>query len=222
MGLFDNLKNVAKAVSNVAGKMAETGATNNGNDEFKELTDVEKHGSISGDCLPKAKGNLLYFSIDNDNNSLKIFETVVGSFKSKNILMAEYSLDDIVEIKHNQSKEMNLKTSIMTSYDNTLVLSSGEVLNIHNSITVRDEITQHSLKNEVEDWTSVSIIILTFIPKVKDDKTKEWINQFYLSNGGKAPFNEKGEIDLDTYFDVHKEMFDNKQNEWDEKANSLQ
>ena len=77
------------------------------------------------------------------------------------------------------------------------------------------------LKMVYEDWCRINLTIVHFIDKVKDAKIKEWINNFYLSEIGEAPFDENGEIDLDRYFEISRKALGKKSDEIENEIKAL-
>jgi len=220
MGFLDKLKDVAQSVADVADKAMEQKKERERENE--RLKNIGSHGSIKGDNLPKPKKFLLNFYIDAQTRSLIVYEDIIGATETKRELVREYPLSDIVAFRHDKETKMENELIAVTSFYNTLVLSSGETLELYTSYSVRKPYNKYSFKNEVDGWINISVIILTFISIAADDKTKQWINQFYIDCGGKAPFSENGVMGTDEYYDMHQEVFDKKKQEWEEKRQQIQ
>lgn len=226
MGFMDKLKNVADAAKDVAGKAydeAKKQTEKKAEQEALVLENVENYGTISGKIIPETKEKLHYFYIDAENKKIVVYDKIIKMLNSKNVLVTEILLDDIVEIKHDKINEYDLGTSKNTEYYNSLILSSGEILNIHGSLRCRkfdsntpSEMIRSYLSEEMKGWLNVTSIIMHFITKVYDDKTKEWINNFYKSNGGKAVFDTNGKMSFDEYLTNHHQTFEIQKNRWDE------
>lgn len=238
MGFMDKLKNVADAAKDVAGKAYEEAkkqSEKKAEQEALVLENVEDYGTISGKIIPETKEKLHHFYIDTENKKIVVYDKIIKMLKSNDVFVTEFLLDDIVEIKHDKINEYDLSTSKNTEYYNSLILSSGEILNIHSSLRIEkidsdtmgntldgvDSIIRSKLAKEMKGWLNITGIIMYFITKVHDDKTKEWINQFYLSNGGKAVFDENGKINLDEYLENHRQTYEIQKNKWDEILNSI-
>ena len=205
MALLDTLKNIA---NNFFEKHTK------GNNEEKAasddiVTDFKRFGSIKGDWIPDYE-----FTIQDDK--LLMCEKEGDLYK----LRGEFSLDDIVEFRHNYIDKIN-KGVKGTGYINTLVLSSGRTLDIYMYIFFPNNPSPYLLKMVYEDWCRINLTIVHFIDKVKDAKTKEWINNFYLSEIGEAPFDENGEIDLARYFEIARKALGKKSDEIENEIKAL-
>lgn len=238
MGFMDKLKNVADVAKDVAEKAydeAKKQSEKKAEQEALVLEDVEDYGTISGKSIPETKEKLHYFYIDAENNKIVVYDKIIKMLKSKDVLVTEISLDDIVEIKHDEINEYDYSTYKKVNHYNSLILSSGEILKIHSEIRVNkfdsntmvnipdgvDSIISSELSQEMKGWLNITGIIMLFITKVYDDKTKEWINNFYKSNGGKAMFDENGKINLDECLENHRQTFEIQKNRWDEILKSI-
>lgn len=223
MGFFDKLKDVTKSTLDAASKIVDQQTTKEKSNEVTYLNDVICHGSIKGESLPQPKrqGTSLHFSIDQENNNILIYDTIPGMMSSKKQLVSTYSLDDIVEFKHNGARELELVNSVSHSHDNTLVLSSGECFQIYNSIRVDNAPSEFSLKCEIDDWIGLCGVVTTFISKMYDSKTKQWANKFFIDAGGSSIFDENGDLDFADFEAKHKVVLNLKNKEWTEKRKTI-
>ena len=189
MGFMDKLKDAAKNAKEQAGKFA---------DQVKVANELQKmvtFGSIKGESIVipgTAIGTeSVYYSVDDENDKLLIIRYIDGKAHS---LLKEYDMDDVVEFKHNRTEAKELNNMTLYGYYNNIILSSGEVFETYNQIFIRNDKNDATITLEKKDRNKIILGAVHFLSKIKDNETKQYVNQLYIDNGESAVFDENGEI----------------------------
>lgn len=198
MGLFDKLKSVLGE------------ATGGGNDsDAVYLDDFMKDGTISSDSLPMTKSYYCY-GIDATAREIIIVEQVKKGFGTKNKLTKKIPLDEIAAFRAIELK--NLSTVIL--YKSKLITRSGEQYNTSQSLPKAESPTRSGIRLEMDNACGVSTLIMSFLPLIDDDATKQWVNEVYELRGTGPVFDDEGNCDMDAYFQMHNEWFAHQNAEW--------
>ncbi len=189
MGFMDKLKDAAKNAKEQAGKFA---------DQVKVANELQKmvtFGSIKGESIVipgTAIGTeSVYYSVDDVNDKLLIIRYIDGKAHS---LLKEYDMDDVVEFKHNRTEAKELNNMTLYGYYNNIILSSGEVFETYNQIFIRNDKNDATITLEKKDRNKIILGAVHFLSKIKDNETKQYVNQLYIDNGESVVFDENGEI----------------------------
>ena len=226
MGFGDILKKAQNIGTGIVSSAVEKGkalAEKGAEEKAKELGDIKSFGFIEWDGLEKpANGGSIDFNIDADNDKLIVFRKNIGMFKIKCTLVTEFLISDVVDFKIYKVDRKDNKERTWTSYYGSLLLKSGDILRIYYSNYVYKTFTyKHQFSEESSGLFSTLTVITTFIFQINDEKTKEYINQFFIENGAKAPFDENGVTDYKIFFKLQDEIIERRTKEWDEKIKTI-
>lgn len=225
MGFLDKLKDVGKTLSDNAKdvkKAFEETAKENENAIY--LDDFDITGSIESDALPITK-NRLHFSIDVEKEEITIVENGHFGFvstKPKNKFIKKIMLDDIAEFKALNKERHVYSTFDSLTYECEIICNSGECYKLSNVwFEQHEDTTTHGIIAEMEGNCGLNIVLLFFAPLVSDDYTKQWYNEIYAERGTEPVFDENGEVDLEAYLKMHKDWFELKNKEWNDRLKAV-
>lgn len=210
MGLLDKLKAVAKSAIDEK--------TNNGKAVF--LDNIIADGSIKGDALPAVKG-LAYFSINTEEQSIIVYESVAGSLKTKNKLITKIPLSEIVMFKALKKERKDFSSFTMFTYESEISCALGDKYILHQGWNQRFEETSYSIKDEMNGVISLNTVLMLFVSKITDNATKQWVNEIYAERETEPVFDEEGNVDLDKFLTMHNEWFASKKAEWENRLKSV-
>ncbi len=215
MGFLDKLKDAGKSM------IAEATAKVKANTDTVYLDDFIQDGRIQGESLPQTK-NGLCFRLDVKNNELVIVERIPSSFGTKNKLIEKISLDDIVGFRSLKKERKDLPNFAYLSYETELTRASGECYQLWQGWLEHPTDTRSSLSEEIGGIVSLNTVLLLFASMVSDDNTKQWYNEIYAERGTEPVFDENGNMDINTYVDMHNAWFSTQKENWEERMRMVQ
>ena len=172
MGFLDKLKNVANMASEQLAKA-------NAEKEKQGLIDsLEDCASVKGANIPENA----WLCLDNENKCIIIRTGIINNHHN---LICEYSFDDVAVFKLKKCSESEFGSYTGFHSYLTVVLNTGEELELCNIIDKYGEsnVSEYNKEREKKSNERALDIILAFAGKAEDNDTIKWANDILEANG---------------------------------------
>ncbi len=187
MGFLDKLKGAAQNAMEQVNKISEQ------QQAAKELKQYKTH-TVKGVTLEEKEGVRYGLALDNEKERVLIIAEKNGGRE----LLAEHSMEDVAEFKHNNVRISDYDAFANHMHYNNVVLKSGDVFEVSDMITINKEKTEVALRLEAKRKNEIFNLINFFMLHIKDDSTKEYVNNFYKEDGLMPIFDGNGEVSVES------------------------